>query len=79
MIYFVYVLINKVNKIYIGQTNNLSVRLVRHNSNGSRYTKGKGPFQVIHTEQFETRALAMKRERELKSARGRNWIRDTLL
>jgi putative endonuclease len=33
---------------------------------------------VIHVEFFETKAAAMKREKELKSSRGRQFLREIL-
>ena len=67
------------DKIYIGQTNNFERRLVEHNSGNHRYTKRYIPWQIIHTEKFNTRAEAMKREKKLKSHQGRKYIREVLL
>lgn len=70
-------------KIYIGQTKDLDARLKRHNGElktklGS-YTKlNKGPWLVIHKEEFPTRAEAVKREKELKSYKGREFIRSVI-
>lgn len=78
MKYFVYIILNKNDQIYIGQTNNLEDRLLRHNSGTQKYTKGKGPFELIYFEQFQTRSEAMKREKALKSGKGREWIRKNI-
>ena len=77
----VYVLYSaKYDKIYIGYTSNLENRLLSHNKLSSKgYTIKFRPWKVIHTETFETKTQAMKRERQLKSSRGRDWIRKTLL
>jgi len=81
--YLVYVLYSqKFNKIYIGQTIDLIKRLEEHNTGSlspSSYTKRYKPWEVIHTEEFETRGEALKREKQLKSHQGRNWICNTLL
>jgi len=78
--YFTYVLYSKkYDKIYIGQTNNVERRLTEHNSGNHRYTKRYLPWSVIHTEEFGTRAEAMKREKQLKSSKGREYIRKTLI
>ena len=62
--YYVYVLYSvKYDKIYIGQTNNVERRLTGHNSGKHRYTKRYIPWQVIHTEKFNTRAEAITREK----------------
>ena len=38
------------------------------------YTVKFRPWEIIHTEVFETKSEAMKREKELKSANGRKFI-----
>lgn len=79
MIYFVYILRNENNQIYIGQTNNIDDRLRRHNSNYQKYTKNKGPWTLLYREEFATRAEAMLREKHLKGGKGREWIKSSLL
>ena len=74
----VYVLKNKIGRIYIGQTKNLVNRLILHNSGRNRSTKNKGSFCIVYTETYESRAEAMKRERELKGGKGREWIRQQM-
>ena len=71
--YTVYVLYSPgFDKIYIGQTENLDHRLNQHNNGNFRsWTKACRPWEVIHCETFENRALGKKRERQLKSYRGR--------
>ena len=34
---------------------------------GAKYTKGRGPFQLVYQESCEDRGLASKRENEIKS------------
>jgi putative endonuclease len=79
MPYFVYVLANPQNEIYIGQTSDFARRLFQHNDaeyRGTLHTKRHpGPWKLVHKEQLATRRDAMRRERELKSSRGRAWIR----
>jgi len=74
----VYVLYSsKYDQIYIGQTDDLKDRLERHNTGKSRYTKRYIPWELIYFEEYETRSEAMKREKELKTHRGRDYIRKT--
>lgn len=54
-------------KFYIGQTNDLAKRLIRHNTGQSAYTKNKGPWVVVFSKNFQTRAEAMKLEKLIKS------------
>ncbi len=74
--YTVYTLYSEqFNKIYIGQTENIERRMFEHN-NGllSIYSKRYKPWKVVYTEEYPTRAEAMKRERQLKSQKGREFI-----
>ncbi|QQS69821.1 GIY-YIG nuclease family protein [Candidatus Saccharibacteria bacterium] len=74
----VYVLYNAVaNKIYIGQTNNLKVRLASHNNKrGNHFTaKFEGDWELIYSESVATRSEALQRERQLKSSRGRAFVK----
>lgn len=51
---------------YLGWTKNLKRRLCEHQEGRSQYTKGKGPWELIVYEVYETSEDAMKRERALK-------------
>lgn len=65
---------SKFNKIYIGYTSNLEERIKSHNELGTKgYTTKYRPWTIIHTETFEDKSTAMKREKELKSSRGRTF------
>ena len=72
----VYVLYSeKYNKIYIGYTSNIEQRLLAHNELETKgYTLKYRPWKLIHSENFSDKANAMKREKELKSAKGREYI-----
>ena len=71
--------INSQGKIYIGQTRNLAARVAQHNDPEYRSTlhtkRHSGPWRLLYQEQLGTRQAVMRRERELKSNRGREWIR----
>lgn len=69
--FYVYVLKSQKDQgFYIGQTNHLEKRIVRHNAGQVRSTKGRIPFEIHYFEHFETRAEAMRRESYLKSLKG---------
>jgi putative endonuclease len=76
MIFFVYALYSPSHdKIYVGYTSDLEQRIVSHNFLATKgYTIHYRPWTLIHTETFTTKAAAMKREKELKSAQGRRFI-----
>jgi putative endonuclease len=63
------------NKIYIGFTSNIEQRMLSHNQLATKgYTVKFRPWTLIHTEVFETKSEAMRSEKELKSANGRQFI-----
>ena len=73
--FFTYVLYSQqYNKIYIGQTCDLEKRLSEHNLGLSSYTRKFIPWNIIYTEQFESRQEALIREKQLKSQKGREFI-----
>ena len=77
--YTVYVLKSlATGQFYTGQTENLSRRLKEHNEGLSEYTKGRGPWELVYYEEYETRSEAMSREKFLKSGKGREWLQDKI-
>lgn len=63
------------NKIYIGYTSNLNERLLSHNELATKgYTIRYRPWVLIYTEEYSTKKEAMAREKQLKSAKGREFI-----
>ena len=77
---YVYILYSEANdRIYIGHTDNLEARLDRHNRGMVRSTKAYSPWNLIHSEDFSSRGEAMKREKVLKSHKGRDFIRKNML
>jgi len=65
--FYVYFIKNEVGKVYVGYTNDLRRRLKEHNSKqGGKYTKNKGPFELIYYEAYKSREDAEKREDNLK-------------
>jgi len=76
---FTYVLRSlATGRFYTGATTDLDVRLEQHNSNMSRSTKNRGPSILVHREEFVTLAEALRRERELKTGKGRDEVRRIL-
>jgi putative endonuclease len=78
--YFVYAIYNKnYDKIYIGQCEDLNIRLKLHNDKifiNSYTSKFKGNWIVIYKEEFDSGKTALKREKQLKSYRGRQFIKN---
>jgi putative endonuclease len=75
LLYKVYVLYSETfEKIYIGQTIDIQGRLAEHNVGLSTYTKKFIPWKLVYTETLATRAESLKREKQLKTSRGRSFI-----
>lgn len=73
--YFVYILRNQADILYTGIAKDVRARCAAHNAgDGARFTRGRGPWTVAHVEGPFThgdalrRELAIKRDRQLKSA-----------
>jgi len=60
----------KDGTFYIGQTNNIEKRIERHNKGLVKTTKNRVPFDLVYTENYNTRREAMLREKYLKSIGG---------
>ena len=85
----VYILQCRDQTLYTGITNNLSKRLKMHESGqAAKYTKGRGPFELVYIESLENRSMSTKRESKIKKLtkenkkklieRYRNGLRNTL-
>ncbi len=67
------------NKIYIGFTSDLEQRLKSHNKLGKKgWTIKFRPWELIYSEECSLKSEALKREKQLKSATGRNFIRSLI-
>lgn len=75
----VYALFNKKHdKIYIGQTEDIDSRLKLHNYSifAKAYTaRFSGDWVLVYSEQASSRKAALLREKQLKSFRGREFVR----
>ena len=80
MKYYVYVLYSKkYDKIYVGYTNHVLRRMHDHNVRGHGWTSHYRPWVLVHVEEFSEKSSAIRREKELKTARGRKYIREEIL
>jgi putative endonuclease len=65
--HFVYILECKDKTLYTGYTNDLNRRIENHQQGkGAKYTRGRGPFQLMYSEQYDDKSVAMRREAEIK-------------
>ncbi|UTW64494.1 GIY-YIG nuclease family protein [bacterium SCSIO 12741] len=78
--YFVYIIQSEsTGALYKGQSQDVDTRLKQHNSGKTKSTKSGIPWKLIYKEEYETLEEALKRERYLKTAAGRRWIKKNVL
>ena len=69
MSFFVYIILSKQNDkwiSYVGYTNNIQNRILKHNSSkGAKFTKGK-KWKLIYSKKYQNKVVAMKNEYKLK-------------
>jgi len=79
MFYYVYVLKSeKDGNNYVGYTNNLRERLALHNAGKVVSTKNRLPMKLIYFEGCLNQQDATKREKYLKTAWGKRYIKNRL-
>jgi putative endonuclease len=53
--------------LYCGYTTDLAARLQEHRAGrGARYTRGRGPLELVYAEDLPDRSSALRREAEIK-------------
>ncbi len=63
----VYLLRCKDGSLYCGITNDLKARLKKHNDGtGAKYTRGRGPVELVWKKKMKTATDARKKEAEIK-------------
>lgn len=74
---YVYILRCSDDTLYTGWTNDLEKRIKAHsNGTGAKYTRGRGPVELVYFEEFDDKKEAMKREYEIKkySRSKKQWL-----
>ena len=62
-----YILKCSDNSLYTGWTNDIIHRLKMHNEGkGAKYTRGRGPVELVYLEEFDTKQEAMSKEAKIK-------------
>ncbi|MEK7525569.1 MAG: GIY-YIG nuclease family protein [Patescibacteria group bacterium] len=68
MVYCVYILKSSINNdIYVGSTENLEKRVIRHNAGKVKSTKAYRPWKLLEYRECNSRSEAMKFEKFLKT------------
>ena len=73
--FYVYILVCKDKRTYVGCTNNLKDRLQRHNNGYIEATKNRLPVKLINYFTFDKETTAFNFEKYLKSGSGRAFIK----
>ena len=64
---YTYILRCSDGTFYTGWTNHLDERVRAHNEGrGAKYTRGRGPVELVYYECLETKEEALRREYEIK-------------
>jgi len=68
MPFYIYIIESQLDQSYYkGFTEDPKLRVTRHNNGESQYTSAKIPWILVFVEILETKTLALKREKRLKS------------
>lgn len=66
-VHYVYMILCGDNTYYTGYTTRLFKRYFQHcRGKGAKYTKGRGPLEMVYCEKYKTKLEAMKREYQIK-------------
>ena len=73
---FFYILYSRrSNRFYVGHTTeSLGIRLAKHNSNHGGYTGKSKDWAIVYSEKYDSKLIAYRREREVKSWKSRSRI-----
>lgn len=67
MAYWLYILRCGDGTLYTGTTDDVERRLAAHRGGkGAKYTRGRGPLEVVYREAFPDKSAALKREWAVK-------------
>jgi len=79
MFYYVYILKSlKDEKFYTGYTSDLRTRFTEHQKGAVTSTKSRAPFQLIFYEAYRNKYDALRREKYLKTSKGKSTLRHML-
>jgi len=76
--YTIYILKSSDGKLYKGVTANLHRRLLEHKAGKTLTTRRMKDLEVIYTEGYDDWQTARQREKYLKSAAGRRFLKKRL-
>ncbi len=75
--HYVYILLNeRKTRTYTGVADDVNKRLALHNAGRVKASRPYRPYNIIHTEEFETLKEARQKEKFYKSTTGRRRIKE---
>ena len=70
MLWYVYILRCGDGTLYTGITDDIPRRLAAHRAGkGAKYTRGRGPLELVYQEQVPDKSAALRREAAIKRLR----------
>lgn len=67
MFWYVYMLRCGDGTLYTGVTDDVERRLAAHRAGkGAKYTRGRGPLELVYTEEVPDKSAALRREYQIK-------------
>ena len=79
MWYYVYILLSEKDKnFYVGFRNDIKERIKDHQSGKVKSTKSRLPVKLIFHESYLNKYDALRRERYLKTSKGRTTLKSML-
>ena len=68
--FYVYIVRCGDGTLYCGSTGDLDARIAAHRAGrGARYTRGRGPLELVYSEACRDRSEALRREAAIKRKR----------
>lgn len=65
--HFIYIVRCRNGDLYTGYTTDVARRIETHNrGEGARFTRGRGPVELVYSEEFASKSEAMAREAYIK-------------
>ena len=75
--YYTYILFSKkLGKFYVGQTENLTQRIIDHNVGRTKYAKKGIPWKLVYFFELSNRPEAVRLEKKIKSRGIKRFLSD---
>ena len=80
MKYYIYILFSaSKDKFYVGASEDINKRLVRHNAGATPSTKSGRPWKIVYSEEYDNKSDAICRELKIKKMKSRKYIEQLIV